>query len=220
MDDLNGNGLIDMGEAVARDLTVPESLTDLQGTYGFALDASRAPFGGWYAFWYDVADQAGNVLLDVGNLSSPMSMVQVNQDGAPSVGNDASASWSVPSPAWLHPSEVITLSVPLGDANGLQDLARVTVDLDLERNDALVVEWTAEAGCNETHPFLTVLDCRMEGAPAALTPSATKDTFALTCVWIGASIQARRHAPRPSASRTEAANSPPTGSTVALARFK
>ena len=67
-------------------------------------------------------------------------------------------------------SEVVTLSVPLGDANGLQDLARVTVDLDLERSDALVVEWTAEAGCNETHPFLTVLDCRMEGAPAALTP--------------------------------------------------
>ena len=170
VDDLNGNGLIDLDEAVARDLTVPESLTDLQGTYGFALDASRAPFGGWYAFWYDVADQAGNVLRDVGNRSSPMSMVQVNQDGAPSVGNDASASWSVASPTWLHPSEVVTLSVPLGDANGLQDLARVTVDLDLERNDALVVEWTAEAGCSETHPFLTVLDCRMEGAPAALTP--------------------------------------------------
>lgn len=170
VDDLNGNGLIDLDEAVAIDLTVPESLTDLQGTYGFALDASRAPFGGWYAFWYDVADQAGNVLLDAGNRSSPMSMVQVNQDGAPSVGNDASASWSVASPTWLHPSEVVTLSVPLGDANGLQDLARVTVDLDLERNDALVVEWTAEAGCSETHPFLTVLDCRMEGAPAALTP--------------------------------------------------
>ena len=93
----------------------------------------------------DVADQAGNVLLDAGNRSSPMSMVQVNQDGAPSVGNDASASWSVASPTWLHPSEVVTLSVPLGDANGLQDLARVTVDLDLERNDALLVEWTAEA---------------------------------------------------------------------------
>ena len=170
VDDLNGNGIIEAGEPVARDLSVPESLTDLQGSYGFALDASRAPFGGWYAFWYDMADQAGNVLQGAGNISSPMSMVQVNQDGAPSVGNDASASWSVASPTWLHPSEVVTLSVPLGDANGLQDLARVTVDLDLERNDALVVEWTAEAGCNETHPFLTVLDCRMEGAPAALTP--------------------------------------------------
>lgn len=170
VDDTNGNGLIEAGEPIARGLSVPENLTDLQGSYGFALDASRAPFGGWYAFWYDIADQAGNVLLDAGNLSAPMSMVQVNQDAAPSVGNDASASWSVASPAWLHPSEVVTLSVPLGDGNGLQDLARVTVDLDLERNDDLVVEWTAEAGCAEAHPFLTVLDCRMEGLATASTP--------------------------------------------------
>ena len=170
VDDLNSNGQIEAGEAVVRDVSVPENLTDLQGTYAFSLDASRAPLGGWYAFWYDIADQAGNVLLDAGNLSAPMSIVQVNQDAAPSVGNDASASWSVASPAWLHPSEVVTLSVPLGDGNGLQDVDRVTVDLDLERNDGLVIDWSAAHGCTEAHPFLTVVDCRMEGLPSSMTP--------------------------------------------------
>lgn len=170
VDDLNGNGVIDADEATLRKVSVPANLTDLQGTYAFSLDASRAPQDGWYAFWYGIADQAGNVLLDVGNRSSPMSIVQVNSDAAPSVGNDASASWSVSSPAWLHPSETVTLSVPLGDGNGLQDLAEVTIDLDLERDDGLVVTWTAEDGCSENHPFLTVLDCRMEGSPSALTP--------------------------------------------------
>lgn len=169
VDDLNGDGMIDAGEPNLQSVLVPENLTDLQGTYAFSLDASRAPLGAWYAFWYSIADQAGNVLLDAGNRSVPMSIVQVRSDAAPSVGDDASASWSVPSPAWLHPSEVVTLSVPLGDGNGLQDLAVVTVDLDLERNDGLVIEWTDEDGCTEAHPFLTVLDCRMEGSPA-LTP--------------------------------------------------
>ena len=145
------NGQIDL-EAVVRDVSV-RRIHGSKGTYGFSLDASRAPLGGWYAFWYDIADRAGNVLRDAGNLSAPMSIVQVNQDAAPSVGNDASASWSVASPAWLHPSEVVTLSVPFGDAKWAARCACVTVDLDLERNDGLVIDWSAAQRLHGSTPL-------------------------------------------------------------------
>mgnify|MGYP001180250194 CR=1 FL=1 len=174
VDDTNGNGAIDFEEATLRQVSVPANLTDLQGHYAFTMDASRAPLGGWYAFWYDIADQAGNVLLDAGNRTMPMSIVQVNQDAAPVVGDDASAFWSVPSPAWLHPSELVTLSVPLGDGNGLQDLAKVIVDLDLDRDDGLLIEWSTEDGCSESHPFLTVVSCDMEGQPGSSTPFSSE----------------------------------------------
>lgn len=160
-DDLNGDGSPASNEVHVSPLSVPEDLSYLQGEYGFVLDASRARPGDWYAFWYRLADPAGNPLEGAGNLTHPMTVVQVAADAAPSTGSASTATWSTPSPTWLHPDEHVVLSVPVGDANGVGDIASVLVDLDLEKDDDLKIRWTPSQGCVESHRFLTVHACTL-----------------------------------------------------------
>jgi hypothetical protein len=161
LDDLDGDGTMDAPEYYAQPLEVPDDLSFLQGQYAFTLDASSARDADWYAFYYRVADAAGHRLLGVGNATHPMSIVQVSADAAPTSGDPSVAGWSVGSPAWLHPDERAVLTVPLGDANGVSDIASVVVDLDLNTQNDLTVRWTPTGGCEESHAYLSVHTCTL-----------------------------------------------------------
>ena len=170
VDDLDGDRGIDGSEFTAMPLHVPDDLTFLQGTYAFTLDASGARDGDWYAFYYRIADAAGHPLLGVGNATEPMSIVQVSADTAPTSGDLSSASWSVEAPVWLHPDERVSLYVPLGDDNGVSDIASVVVDLDLDVDDALSLRWTPTTGCEEAHAFLRIHGCTLHATGQGPSP--------------------------------------------------
>ena len=83
--DFNQNGQIDLDEVTRKELELPNDLTSLRNFYTYDLDSSYAPDGGYIRGWIEVADSAGNILFDSGNLSHPLFNLLISSDGTPNL---------------------------------------------------------------------------------------------------------------------------------------
>ena len=123
VEDANGNGVFDANEAVLDELELPENLTLLMGNYHATIDTSQASEGDYFVGWIEIADSAGHVMEGGGSFTEPMFHVQLNANGAPSLGA-SSLGWSdgriTP---WFHPYETYEIRVPVWEPNGIFDLA-------------------------------------------------------------------------------------------------
>ena len=99
------------------------------------MDSSSAPDGGYVRGWIEVADSAGNMLADSGNLSSPLFNLLISSDGSPQLGY-SDISWDYGYLPWLHPGEDITLSIPVWDKNGVTDITDIELDLSTNQPDS------------------------------------------------------------------------------------
>jgi len=113
MDDANQDGVMDLEEIQTLDLTLPENLTLLMDEYLLYVDTSDAVFGDYFIGWLEVADSAGHMMADSGSPSSPLFHVQINDNGAPSLGA-ATVGWEQGVNPWIHPGETNTINVPIG----------------------------------------------------------------------------------------------------------
>ena len=134
-----------MSEALTHNLIQPDDLTQLQGIRtNFDLDTSYAPDGGYVRGWLEVADSAGNMLPDSGNLTNPLFNLLISSDGSPQLGYSELA-WDYGFIPWLHPGEEITLSIPVWDENGVIDITDIELDLPVNQPDSYIIYWNRQA---------------------------------------------------------------------------
>ncbi len=161
--DFNQNGQIDISEVVRYELEYPNVLTNLEGIYSYDLDSSSAPDGGYVRGWIEVADSAGNMLADSGNLSSPLFNLLISSDGSPQLGY-SDLSWDYGYLPWLHPGENITLSIPVWDKNGVTDITDIELDLSINQPDSSSILWNRQTGvCSSSTLYIQISSCKMIG---------------------------------------------------------
>ena len=161
--DFNQNGQIDLAEVTRNKLELPDYLTYLEGIYTYDLDSSNAPDGGYVRGWIEVADSAGNVLADSGNISHPLFNLLISSDGSPQLGYSELA-WDYGYLPWLHPGEDITLTIPVWDKNGITDITDIEVDLSVNQPDSSSIFWNRQTGvCTSSTLYIQINECRMVG---------------------------------------------------------
>ena len=160
--DFNQNGQIDLAEVTRNKLELPDYLTYLEGIYTYDLDSSNAPDGGYVRGWIEVADSAGNVLADSGNISHPLFNLLISSDGSPQLGYSELA-WDYGYLPWLHPGEDITLTIPVWDKNGITDITDIEVDLSVNQPDSSSIFWNRQTGVCKFYPYIQINECRMVG---------------------------------------------------------
>lgn len=170
LDDANINGAMDAEEVSMLPLEVPTNRTNVQGTYVHAFDSSSYPSGSMMLGWIEVADSAGNPMLNSGDLSTPLFNLQIDNDGAPQLGSNP-PSWHIDGDVWLHPGEDNMLSVPVWDMNGVSDIATVEIDLASNHNTPVLVQWNATTNlCMSNNVFFEIESCWIE-------PMSSEDVF-------------------------------------------
>ena len=161
--DFNQNGQIDLAEVTRHNLNLPSELYNLEGVYSFDLDSSSAPDGGYVRGWLEIADSAGNVLPESGNISDPLFNLLISSDGSPQLGY-SELSWDYGNLPWLHPGEDITLSIPVWDKNGITDITDMEIDLSVNQPDSSSIYWNRQTEvCSSSTLYIQINDCRMEG---------------------------------------------------------
>ena len=168
MNDANGNGVVDSNEVVVRDLQLPENLTLLMGEYHATLDTSQASEGDYFVGWIEIADSAGHVMEGGGSFAEPMFHVQLNANGAPSLGA-SSLEWSDGrvSP-WFHPHESYEIRVPVWEPNGIFDLAEIQLDLATNTAHPAPIHWNQSTGlCTSSDAYVEIESCDLVPADAA-----------------------------------------------------
>ncbi len=159
IDDSNLDGIVQSDEVQTQPLTSPEDMTSLQGTYSLEFDTSQAYSGSYFVGWLDVADSAGNVMLNSGSMESALFNVQVNNDGSPQLGTSP-AYWGHGDSVWIHPGDSNTLYLPLLDLNGITDITDIEVDLAGNQNEAVHFKWESENNrCTSLNMFLDIESC-------------------------------------------------------------
>ena len=162
-DDLNMNGDIDEGEYFTKELQIPSNLMTLEGVYHYNLDTSSAPDGGYARGWITVADSAGNVLPDSGNMTNPLFNLLISSDGSPQLGYSELA-WEFGMLPWLHPGENITLQIPVWDKNGVTDITNLELDLSINQPDSSTISWNRQTDiCSSSTLYIEILTCSMVG---------------------------------------------------------
>jgi hypothetical protein len=162
LDDTNGNGVFDNGEQKALDLSLPENLTNLMGQYGLAVDTSDASEGDYFLGWLEVADSAGHVMEDGGSLEAPMFHVQLNTNGAPSLGATTLGWPDGQDHPWFHPGELNQIRVPVWEQNGIFDLAEIRLDLASNTARSSEVHWNQSTGlCASENVYIEVDSCNL-----------------------------------------------------------
>ena len=162
-DDLNMNGDIDEGEYFTTELQIPSNLMTLEGVYHYNLDTSSAPDGGYARGWITVADSAGNVLPDSGNMTNPLFNLLISSDGSPQLGYSELA-WEFGMLPWLHPGENITLQIPVWDKNGVTDITNLELDLSINQPDSSTISWNRQTDiCSSSTLYIEILTCSMVG---------------------------------------------------------
>jgi hypothetical protein len=162
-DDLNMNGDIDEGEYFTKELQTPSNLMTLEGVYHYNLDTSSAPDGGYARGWITVADSAGNVLPDSGNMTNPLFNLLISSDGSPQLGYSELA-WEFGMLPWLHPGENITLQIPVWDKNGVTDITNLELDLSINQPDSSTISWNRQTDiCSSSTLYIEILTCSMVG---------------------------------------------------------
>ena len=171
VDDHNDNGVMDADEVQMKPLEQPENLSVLMGEYSTVVDSSAAEEGDYFVGWVEVADSAGHLMEGGGSLSEPMFHVQLNANGAPSLGA-SSLGWSdgVESP-WFHPHEWYEIRVPVWEQNGIFDLAEIELQLAANTPNPAVIQW------NQSTDICTSLDPYVELESCELVPAEADDLF-------------------------------------------
>ena len=161
--DFNQNGQIDLSEVTRYSLDLPSDIYNLEGVYSFDLDSSAAPDGGYVRGWLEIADSAGNLLTESGNMSEPLFNLLISSDGSPQLGY-SDLSWDYGNLPWLHPGEDITLTIPVWDKNGITDITDMEIDLSVNQPDSSSIYWNRQTGvCSSSTLYIQINDCRMEG---------------------------------------------------------
>lgn len=169
--DANGNGVFDLGEHVSVDLGVPENLTNLVGAYVLEVDTSQAHQGDYFLGWLEIADSAGHVMPDAGSPSSPMFHVQLNSNGAPSLGATSLGWPNGETQPWFHPGEENQIRVPVWEQNGIFDLAEVHLALASNKAQPALVSWNQSTNqCTSSDVYVEIESCE-------LVPSEADDLF-------------------------------------------
>ena len=70
-------------------------MTLLMGAYSTTIDTSKASQTDYFVGWVEIADSAGHIMADGGSVSQPMFNVQLNTNGAPSLGAPRSVGLTV-----------------------------------------------------------------------------------------------------------------------------
>lgn len=157
--DFNNDNLVQSSEFQVSDLDQPNDLTLLQGIYGYNLDTSQAPDGSYSVGWLQVADSAGNLLVNSGNSTSPLFNLQISNDGSPQLGYDP-LDWGLGPDTWLHPGEMITLEIPIWDKNGVTDINHIEFDLSSNQPDDSTIIWSRDGNtCSASTLYITVQSC-------------------------------------------------------------
>jgi hypothetical protein len=159
--DSNNDNLMQIEEVQIDNLEKPNDLTSLQGTYGFNLDTSQASDGSYTVGWLEIADSAGNLLVNSGNFSSPLFHLQISNDGSPQLGYDP-LDWGLGPDTWLHPGEQITLELPIWDKNGVTDINHIEFDLSSNQPDDSTIIWSRDGNsCTASTLYITIQSCRI-----------------------------------------------------------
>ena len=171
LDDNNGNGVMDADEVKKSQLELPQNLSSLMGEYRLSIDSSSAEQGDYFVGWVEIADSAGHIMEGGGSLSEPMFHVQLNANGAPSLGA-SSLGWAggVDSP-WFHPHEWYEIRVPVWEQNGIFDLAEIDLQLAANTPNPAVIQW------NQSTDICTSLDPYVEVESCDLVPAEADDLF-------------------------------------------
>ena len=140
IDDDNANGVMDADEVKMSQLELPENLSTLMGEYRLSIDSSAAEQGDYFVGWVEIADSAGHIMEGGGSLAEPLFHVQLNANGAPSLGA-SSLGWAggVESP-WFHPNEWYEIRVPVWEQNGIYDLAEILLNITFLKIAFIVVQ--------------------------------------------------------------------------------
>ena len=168
VDDANQDGGMDAEEVVSASLSLPEDRSLLMGDYAATIDTSQAIQGDYFAGWIEVADSAGHIMEDGGSFSAPMFHVQLNTNGAPSLGA-SSLVWpdGTVSP-WLHPHEDYEIRVPVWEQNGIYDLAEVHLELAANTRQPALIQWNQSTNiCSSQDPYVEVASCELVPADAS-----------------------------------------------------
>ena len=167
LNDGNQNGVMDADEVVVRPLVLPENLTLLMGEYSTSIDTSQASQTDYFVGWLEIADSAGHIMADGGSITQPMFNVQLNSNGAPSLGA-TSLGWAdgQVSP-WLHPQETYEIRVPVWEQNGINDLSEIVLELASNSAQPASIHWNQTTGaCESTNAYVEVESCDLVPADA------------------------------------------------------
>ena len=162
LDDANEDGVFDIEEVRLEPLQLPTNLSILAGDYSLMVDTSDASQGDFFVGWLEVADSAGHLMEDGGSFEEPMFHVQLNANGAPSLGA-TTIGWEdgVQTP-WIHPGEWNQIEVPVWEQNGIYDLAEVHLALAANTPYPSVIEWNQSTNlCTSTHTYVEVESCQL-----------------------------------------------------------
>jgi len=166
-DDVNANGLMEVDEVVHTTLEIPDDLSLLMGDYTAVVDTSMASEGDYFVGWLEIADSAGHVMESGGSFSEPMFHVQLNTNGAPSLGASSLAWPDGSETPWLHPNEAYEIRVPVWEQNGIFDLAEVALELAANTQHPAKIEWNQSTGiCTSEDPYVEVASCELVPAEA------------------------------------------------------
>ena len=103
MDDSNMDGQIDEDEIQEIPLKAPGNMLASTGEFSLTMDTSSASEGDYVQGWLSVADGAGNIMIEGGNIYTPLFNIQLRADGTPSLGTEFDLMWGQHEDGWLHP---------------------------------------------------------------------------------------------------------------------
>ena len=170
IDDANQDGTMDPDEVRIYELNQPQNLTPLMDVYSLILDTSDATLGDYFVGWLEVADSAGHLMAESGSYSSPLFHVQINDNGAPSLGA-ASVGWEQGLNPWIHPGESNRIQVPIWEKNGIFDISEINLSLASNTPYPATVSWNQSSGiCSSSHNYINIESC-------ALIPTEEDDLF-------------------------------------------
>ena len=157
IDDTNMNGIIEQNEVQTRALEKPSDMLSTIGEFTLTMDTSQAPDGEYVQGWLNVADGAGNQMIEGGSITTPLFNIQIRSDGTPALGTEYELMWGQYGDGWLHPGESQLLQIPLWDRNGVTDIASIELDIGSTDLDSAIIYWFAEDNqCYSNHVYVDV----------------------------------------------------------------
>jgi hypothetical protein len=164
-DDANSNGVFDAGEHVQHQLTFPSNMTNLMGEYTHDVDTSMASQGDFFLGWLEVADSAGHLMEGSGLISEPMFHVQLNSNGAPSLGASSLGWPNNEVEPWFHPHELNQIHVPVWEQNGIFDLQELHLELASNTVNPSMIVWNQTTNsCTSMEPYVEVESCSLQAS--------------------------------------------------------
>ena len=164
MDDSNMDGQIDEDEIQEIPLKAPDNMLTSTGEFSLTMDTSSASEGDYVQGWLSVADGAGNIMIEGGNIYAPLFNIQLRADGTPSLGTEFDLMWGQHEDGWLHPGEANLLQIPIWDKNGITDIEHIELDLGSTTTDSAMIYWNSNTEqCYSNHVYVDVESCTLIG---------------------------------------------------------